>query len=68
VPSGAATPAIATRVSVRESPLSDFERKALARLAGETTPAASRQGLDAGAPLPRLIELRRRLMLADRLS
>ncbi len=68
VPPGAAAPAVATLVIVREPKLSDFERRALDRLPREMSQMALGDRLDAGTPVARLVELRAQLLLARRLT
>jgi hypothetical protein len=58
---------LATFVIVCEPQLSDFEHRAVDRLGREMGRMALGCGLDAGAPLERLIELRAELIRAGRL-
>jgi hypothetical protein len=68
VAAGAAAPALATLVILREPKLSDFERRALDRVPGQMSRMAIGHGLDSGTSLGRLVELRAELMLAGRLK
>jgi len=60
-------PAVSTLVIVCEPRLSDLEQRALDRLPAEDRLAVGGEA-DAGASVPRLLEMRAELMLAGRLS
>lgn len=67
VAAGDPAPALTTLVIVREPILSDLERRALDRLPSESSLALAGER-DAGATVPRLLEMRAKLLLAGRLS
>jgi hypothetical protein len=64
---GAAAPAVATLVIVREPRLSELERRALVRLPRAMSDMAGDSRLDCRDPVARLVELRAERVLAGRL-